>query len=166
MGVKQWIAKQGVKAGNRISKLSTLSPSQMEHIIDLRDQYFGDMAEHNPGHNSERLTRGLLASSSIEIFSAYLPQLQELYTPVDKSTALRIVKSDGEELIEQFPEFDKEHNIRFINISKWVTDKRENSLEKLVNVYAVLSNEQCNIALIFHRTKTETQNSDARSTIS
>ena len=157
MGVKQWIAKQGVKAGNRISKLSTLSPSQMEHIIDLRDQYFGDMAEHNPGHNSERLTRGLLASSSIEIFSAYLPQLQELYTPVDKSTALRIVKSDGDELIEQFPEFDKEHNIRFINISKWVTDKRENSLEKLVNVYAVLSNEQCNIALIFHRTKTETQ---------
>ena len=67
------------------------------------------------------------------------------------------MKSDGDELIEQFPEFDKEHNIRFINISKWVTDKRENSLEKLVNVYAVLSNEQCNIALIFHRTKTETQ---------
>lgn len=33
MGVKQWIAKQGVKAGNRISKLSTLSPSQMEHKI-------------------------------------------------------------------------------------------------------------------------------------
>ena len=26
-----------------------------------------------------------------------------------------------------------------------------------MNVYAVLSNEQCNIALIFHRTKTETQ---------
>ena len=157
MGVKQWIAKQGAKAGNRISKLSTLSPSQMEHIIDLRDQYFGDMAEHNPGHNSERLTRGLLASSSIEIFSAYLPQLQELYTPVDKTASLRIVKSNGEELFEHFPEFDKEHNIRFINISKWVTDKRENSLEKLVNVYAVLSNEQCNIALIFHRKKTETQ---------
>lgn len=157
MGVKQWIAKQGIKAGNRISKLSTLSPVQMEHIIDLRDQYFGDMAEHNPGHNSERLTRGLLASSSIEIFSAYLPQLQELYTPVDKTASLRVVKTNGEELIEQFPEFDKEHNIRFINISKWVTDKRENSLEKLVNVYAVLSNEQCNIALIFHRTKTDTQ---------
>lgn len=157
MGVKQWIAKQGAKAGNRISKLSTLSPSQMEHIIDLRDQYFGDMAEHNPGHNSERLTRGLLASSSIEIFSAYLPQLQELYTPVDKTASLRVIKSNGDELVEHFPEFDREHNIRFINISKWVTDKRENSLEKLVNVYAVLSNEQCNIALIFHRTKIDTQ---------
>ncbi|MBQ6946249.1 MAG: DUF87 domain-containing protein [Ruminococcus sp.] len=157
MGVKQWIAKQGIKAGNRISKLSALSPAQMEQIIDLRDQYFGDMAEHNPGHNSERLTRGLLASSSIEIFNAYLPQLQELYTPVDKTASLRIVKSNGEELAEHFPEFDKDHNIRFINISKWVTDKQENSLEKLVNVYAVLSNERCNIALIFHRTKTETQ---------
>ena len=41
MGIKQWVAKQGAKAGNGISKLSTLSPSQMEHIIDLRDQYFG-----------------------------------------------------------------------------------------------------------------------------
>ena len=157
MGIKQWIAKQGMKAGNRISKLSTLSPSQMEHILDLRDQYFGDMAEHNPGYNSERLTRGLLASSSIEIFSAYLPQLQELYTPVDKTASLRVVKSKGNELTEQFPEFDNEHNIRYVNISKWVTDKIENSLEKLVNVYAVLSNEKCNIALIFNRTKSETQ---------
>ena len=33
---------------------------------------------------------------------------------------------------------------------------KENNLEKLVNVYAVLSNEDCNIALIFHRTQTKT----------
>jgi hypothetical protein len=44
-----------------------------------------------------------------------------------------------------------DHNIRYLNITKWVTDKRENSLEKLVNVYDVLSNEECNIALVFHR---------------
>ncbi len=157
MGIKQWIAKQGIKAGNRISKLSTLSPSQMEHIIDLRDQYFGEMASHDPGYNSARLTRGLLAASSVEIMNAYLPQLYELYTPIDKKTSLRVVEEKDKNLTEQFPEFDKEHNIRYINISKWVTDKRENSLEKLVNVYAVLSNEQCNIALIFHRTKTNTQ---------
>ena len=157
MGIKNWIAKQGVKAGNKIAKLSSLSPDQMEQIIDLRDQYFGDMAVHDPGYNSARLTRGLIAASGVEILNAYLPQLQELYTPVDKNTSLRVVKENGDELVEEFPDFRSENNIRYINITKWVTDKRENSLEKLVNVYAVLSEEECNIALIFHRTKTDTQ---------
>lgn len=32
-----------------------------------------------------------------------------------------------------------------------MSHKKENNLEKLVNVYEVLSNEECNIALIFHR---------------
>lgn len=47
--------------------------------------------------------------------------------------------------------------MRYFNITKWVTDTKENSLEKLVNVYAVLSNETCNIALIFHRSVQQTQ---------
>ena len=38
-----------------------------------------------------------------------------------------------------------------------MTDKKENSLEKLVNVYEVLSNERCNIALVFHRTSSNTK---------
>ena len=49
-------------------------------------------------------------------------------------------------------DFDTARNIRFFNITKWVVDKCENSLEKLVNVYEVLSNEDCNISLVFHRT--------------
>lgn len=52
--------------------------------------------------------------------------------------------------------FVVEHNIRYFNITKWVTDKKENNLEKLVNVYAVLSNEDCNIALVFNRTQKDT----------
>ena len=35
-------------------------------------------------------------------------------------------------------------------------DKKENNLEKLVNVYSVLSNEHCNIALVFNRTQKNT----------
>ena len=53
--------------------------------------------------------------------------------------------------------FNPEHNIRYFNITKWVQDKKENSLEKLVNVYAVLSNEDCNIALVFNRTQKGTK---------
>ena len=54
--------------------------------------------------------------------------------------------------IEYDGSFSAAHNIRFFNITKWVTDKKENSLEKLVNVYQVLSDENCNIALVFNRT--------------
>lgn len=53
-------------------------------------------------------------------------------------------------------EFDPRHNIRYFNITKRVTDTKENNLEKLVNVYAVLADEDCNIALVFNRTRTGT----------
>ena len=69
--------------------------------------------------------------------------LKDLYLPVEKDA-------------EYESPFDVLHNIRYIDITKWVTDTKENSLEKLVNVYAVLSNEDCNIALVFNRTRHST----------
>ena len=47
--------------------------------------------------------------------------------------------------------FDAGHNIRYFKITKWVSNKQENNIEKLINVYEVLSDEECNIALVFHR---------------
>ena len=44
-----------------------------------------------------------------------------------------------------------------MNITKWIVDPNEDSLEKLVNVYDVLSDEECNIALIFNRTSASTE---------
>ena len=84
-----------------------------------------------------------MAASSVEIFNAFLSQIKELYLPMVEAA-------------EYDKEFDTEYNIRYFNITKWVTDKKENNLEKLVNVYAVLSNEDCNIALIFNRTQKKT----------
>lgn len=84
-----------------------------------------------------------MAASSVEIFNAYLPQIKDLYLPIKNEA-------------EYGKEFDDAHNIRYINITKWVTDKKENNLEKLVNVYAVLSNEDCNIALVFERKQNKT----------
>lgn len=34
---------------------------------------------------------------------------------------------------------------------------KENSIEKLINVYEVLFNEECNIALVFNRTRQRTK---------
>ena len=82
----------------------------------------------------------MLASCGVEIHNAYLPQIEQLYSPVDPA-------------IEYSGKFDPAHNIRFFEITKWVIDPNEDDLDKLISVYDVLSNEECNIALIFNRTK-------------
>lgn len=141
MGViKNFAAKIGGKAANSVSKLSALGPSQLQQIQQQRKEYLSQMPDPTDSA-AEELTKRLLAASSVEIYNAYLAQLDELYVPIER-------------MIEYGRNFDSARNIRFFNITKWVVDKNENSLEKLVNVYQVLSNEACNIALVFHRTCT------------
>ncbi len=142
MGVKNMVKKVAGKAGNVVAKLSALSPSQIEEIQLLRENYLLQMPK--PGDEVAReLTDRMMAASSIEIYNAYLSQLKQLYLPVEKDA-------------EYDAPFNPDYNIRYFNITKWVTDKKENNIEKLVNVYAVLSNEDCNIALVFHRTQKKT----------
>lgn len=142
MGVKNIVKRVGAKAGDTVSKLSTLSPNQVEEIQLQREQFL--LEEPNPNDATAKLTtERMLAATGIEVFNAFLSQIKELYLPIDRKA-------------EYDCKFDCDHNIRYINITKWVTDKKENSLEKLVNVYAVLSNEDCNIALIFDRKKDNT----------
>lgn len=139
MGIKNVVKKIGNKAGDKVAKLSALSAGQVEEIQLKREEYLLE----KPNPNDELAidtTWRMMAASSVEIYNAYLPQIKELYLPVVKEA--------------EHPEiFSPEHNIRYFNITKWVQDKKENSLEKLVNVYAVLSNENCNIALVFNRTQ-------------
>lgn len=143
MGIKGMISKAAGKAGNAVAKLATLSPSQVEEVQRQREEYLLRMPAPDDIAARET-TNKMLAASSIEVYNAYLSQIKELYLPVEKGS-------------EYGKPFDTGHNIRFINITKWVTDKKENSIEKLVNVYAVLSNENCNIALVFHRTQVKTE---------
>lgn len=139
MGIFNTLA---AKAGDKLSKLSVLSPVQLEEVQIGREKYLLEMPD--PDDTVARAqTERLMAASSIEIFNAFLPQIKTLYLPI------------SQDKVYENP-FDAEHNIRFFNITKWVSDKKENSLEKLVNVYAVLSNERCNIALIFNRTQKKT----------
>ncbi len=143
MGVKNAFKKIGGKAGDKVAKLSALSPAQVENVQLLREKYLLEMPDPNDP-TARKQTERLMAASSVEIFNAYLSQIKDLYLPI---------KNDA----EYDKDFDDGHNIRYINITKWVTDKRENNLEKLVNVYAVLSDEDCNIALIFNRKQNITQ---------
>lgn len=139
MGIKNVVKKVGDKAGNKVAKLAALSSGQVEEIQLQREEYLLEMPDPSDEMAIDTTWR-MMAASSVEVFNAYLPQIKELYLPIEKSA-------------EYEEKFSPDHNIRYFNITKWVQDKKENSLEKLVNVYAVLSNEDCNIALVFNRTQ-------------
>lgn len=136
MGVKNVVRRIGEKAGDKVAQLSKLSPAQIVDVQAKREEYLLQMPKPND-EVAQSITEKMMAASSIEIFNAFLPQIKELYLPM-------IEGSEYDEV------FDTDFNIRYFNITKWVTDKKENNLEKLVNVYAVLSNEDCNIALVFN----------------
>ena len=142
MGIKNAILRVADKAGNAVAGVSALSSAQLADIDKRRESYLSQRPDPSDQTASE-LTNRLLAAPAVEIQGAYLAQLRDLYQPIDPS-------------IEYQGGFDDSHNIRFMNITKWVVDPDEDSLEKLVNVYDVLADEDCSIALVFARTSSET----------
>ena len=138
MGIKDGIKRAGVKAADTVAKLSVLSPEQLREIEKNRNKYLLEMPQTDNAA-AEEMTRRLMSACGIEIYNEYLKHLKDFYVPITKKA-------------EYETDFNTAYNIRYFNITKWVTDKKENSLEKLINVYEVLSNEECNIALVFHRT--------------
>lgn len=140
---KRVVKKVAGKAADGVSKLSALSPEQLEKVEADRSNYLAKMPDMTD-QESREFTNRLLAKNAVEIYNAYLSQLSDLYLPID-------------EQVEYDEDFRSKNNIRYINITKWVTDKKENSLEKLINIYEVLSSEECNISLIFQRQKDKTK---------
>lgn len=119
---------------------AVLKPMQIQEVESKRRKYLEQMPDMQ-GEDAQKSVKKLLGSIGIEVYQAYLEMLEphhKLYSPVDAVPAT----------------FDADNRIRFFDITKWVVDKTEKSLDKLVNVYHVLSGADCNIALIYHRTET------------
>lgn len=135
---KQLLARKAIsaaqKAGDGIANLSALSPKQLQEVEKKRATYLSGKPNMT-GEEAQSLIRKNMGSMGIEVYQAYLEQLGNIYFPMDIS----------------YENFDVENRIRFFDITKWVTDSEEQSLDKLVNVYHVLSEEDCHIALIYHR---------------
>lgn len=142
MGIKSAIIHAADKAGNAVAKVSSLSSEQLKQVEEKRDSYLSQKPDPTDATATE-LTNRLLATAAVEIHGAYLSQLRNVYCPVDPA----VEYPDG---------FNDEFNIRYMDITKWVVDPNEDSLEKLVNVYDVLADEDCNIALVFNRTSMST----------
>lgn len=137
MGIKSFLKKASNKVSERIAKSASLTEYEIQEVENKRTYYLLGKPDLTSEEANE-LTNRYLGASSVEIFNSYLTQLSKLYLPIKNE-----VEYDGE--------FKKDYNTRFINITKWVISKEENSLEKLISVYSVLKNESCNIALIFDR---------------
>lgn len=135
--IKTGAMKKYEKAGDKLAKLSKLTPGQIEDLQEKREKYLSEMPSMDDEAAIE-LTARLMAASSVEVFNSYLEQIKDVYLP--------------EEFNAEYNEDTLEKRICYFDITKWVSDKRENSLEKLVNVYQVLEDEDCNIALVFRRT--------------
>lgn len=131
-GAGKIAGKVANKGGNIVAKASGLSSVQLEKIEEKRNAYLTEKPETDP----ESIER-LLGSYAIEAYEAYLPQLSELYKP------MFIGEADDERSLD--------NRIRYFEVTKWVTDPTEDNLDKLTNMYHVLSEENCNIALIFNR---------------
>jgi hypothetical protein len=110
------------------------------HFLLTSQRLQADLKNVDSEQNQELIKR-MLGTLGIEVYHAYLPELSTIYTPVTS------VPSNYAAL----------NRIAYFDITKWVLDAQENYLDKLVNVYHVLSQEECTIALIFHRTMTSCQ---------
>lgn len=115
--------------------------AQISALESKRDDFLKNL----PGQNEEKFEKEIschLAGIETEIFQSYLNEIKNFYEPVKADTSNSLWKPAIHE--NQAWNFD---------ITKWVTDPSEDSIEKLCNVYQVLSGEPCSVALIYHRTK-------------
>lgn len=119
---------------NMESKAAVLSPDDANYIAERREKFFSEL-EEKTGEEVLKKVDYNLGEAAIEVHQAYLSRLKDLYVPVD-------LISDS---------FNDNARIRYFNITKWVFDSEEKNLEKLINVYESLNNEECNISLIYHR---------------
>ena len=116
MGIKTVLTKVVNKANDAIAKAAALSPGQIQQIQQHREEYLQQLPSMDD-EAAEELTRRLLAAESIEIYSEYLEHLQDIYVPIKREA-------------EYDADFNTSYNIRYVKITKWVTDRKENSLEK------------------------------------
>ena len=141
---KQYLEKKAtsvaLRAADGVAKAAILNPRQIQQVVDKQDQYLSEIPNMNDDQAREFISRKI-GTIGIEVYQAYLEQLKTLYQPL-------AVPSGG---------LDALNRIRYFNITKWVTDPTEKNLDKLVNVYQVLSKENCNIALIYNRLKSGCQ---------
>lgn len=121
------------KAADHVAHLAVLSPEQSKKVCDIRLKYLQGNDERS--QTKAQTVALCLQAINTEITQSYLTRLSSFYRPVKGA----------------FSGFNPYNRIQFFDITKWVVDAKENNLDKLTNVYQVLSGENCTVALIYTR---------------
>lgn len=132
-GAKNVAIKGAKKAAGGVAKMAVLSPYEVEAIDAQRREYLEE--KRNDKDTAKEAVSRSLQSIAIEVTQTYLPRLDSIYLPV---------RWESES-------FSVENRIRYFDVTKWVVDSSEKSLDKLTNLYQVLSKEDCSVALIYTR---------------
>lgn len=129
--------KAGIgKAADGLAACSGLSPEQKQELERQRKSYLE--ARSDDRRAGEDAVSKCLGAIQLEVNQAHLLRLSSFYRP-------DVWEEDAALL---------ENRICFFDVTKWVVDSTEKNLDKLVNVYQVLSDEDCTIALIYTRRTT------------
>ena len=124
--VKQFLSAYTIpNSARKIEEIDRKRTEYLEQVTNTETTETKKAIEHN------------LGAIGVEVYLDYLNQLSKVYSPLSGT----------------FNHFEPDNRVRYFEITKWVTDTDEKSLDKLVNVYHVLNGEDCNVALIYHRTK-------------
>lgn len=129
--------RNGIKHAVKSSAQSTanaafITEEQRQVLVRKQEEFFGLKSEKL----TEEFIQRQLGYAAVEVHQAHLKQLKAIYQPINSTS-----------------DFFAEQRIRFFDITRWVADPEEKGTDKLVNVYHVLSGEECGIALIYHRSE-------------
>lgn len=106
-----------------------LGIQQRKQIAEAKKKYFESQS------SSMNEVEKALGTLGVQIYNSYLPYVGDVYRPIYD------IKDS----------FSEENRIVYFDITRWVNDTEEKNIDKLINVYQVLANVECNIALIYER---------------
>jgi len=119
---------------NELSQLqgsmSSITPEQVDIIEKKRKEYLSNIDK------DDSVAVRLMSQYASNVYQAYLSEITTKYSPKIGS-----------------PNINIENRLRYFDITKWVIDPEEENTEKLTNVYQVLSQQDCSIALIYQRSQ-------------
>lgn len=114
--------------GSVQKQMSSITESQLDEIRGYREQYYSKL------DSDDNIAITKMNEYAMDIYKSYLSEMTTKYSPVSSTI-----------------DINTENRIRYFDITKWVIDSEEIDVEKLINVYQVLSNQDCSIALIYNR---------------
>lgn len=127
--------KKAIDGLNHIqTQMSSITRDQVSEIAGLRKDFFEKLESNKEFEGTDEATLIKMNEYAMDIYKAYLSEMTTKYSPIVYSSQINI-----------------ENRIRHFDITKWVIDSEERDIDKLINVYQVLSQQDCSIALIYNR---------------